>query len=146
MDQHARRLNRGVSLVALADTLTRTIAQTKRRLLAGGVLQEVQWGIPDAPRDPPDPLYPPDVRGRRSITWSMIDAYIQSSPALDYGRLSTERVDDMLLVFIEPLAIKDNHIFRWGDPPTTHRVKKIVGLLQDETTGVRYSSEVTVTR
>ena len=76
----------------------------------------------------------------------MIDAYIQSSPALDYGRLSTERVDDILLIILEPLAITDEHTFRFGDPPVIYSVKKIDGLLQDEDTGVRYSSEVILIR
>ena len=139
MDQHARRLNRGLSLVALADAISARIAATRRRLVAGGLLQPVEWGVPG-------PHIRGNLYGRRSITYTMIDAYIQSSPALDYGRLSTERVDDILLIILEPLAITDEHTFRFGDPPVIYSVKKIDGLLQDEDTGVRYSSEVILIR
>ena len=139
MDPLARRLNRGLSLVALADAITARIAATRRRLVAGGLLQPVEWGVPG-------PRIRGNLYGRRPITWSMLDAYIQSSPALDRDRLSTDRSDDILLVILEPVAITDNHIFRWGDPPHTYSVKKVTGLLQDEETGVRFSSEVTVQR
>ena len=139
MDQHARRLNRGVSLVALADAITARIAATKRRLLAGGILQEVQWGVPS-------PRKRGSLRGRRSITWSMLDAFIEDASALDRDRLTTDRVDETVLTILDPVAIFDDHLFRYGDPPHAYKVKKIDGLLQDETTGVRYSSEVTVTR
>ena len=52
----------------LADALTAKIAAAKRRLLAGGLLQEVEWGIPTGERD---------VRGRRNFTFSMLDALIE---------------------------------------------------------------------
>ena len=125
--------------MALDTAITARIAATRRRLVAGGLLQPVEWGVPG-------PHIRGNLYGRRSITYTMIDAYIQSSPALDYGRLSTERVDDILLIILEPLAITDEHTFRFGDEPVVYSVKKIDGLLQDETTGVRYSSEVVVIR
>ena len=125
--------------MALADAISARIAATRRRLVAGGLLQPVGWGVPG-------PHIRGNLYGRRSITWSMLDVHIQSSPALDYGRLSTERVDDILLIILDPIAITDEHTFRFGDPPHVYSVKKIDGLLQDETTGVRYSSEVTVIR
>ena len=123
--------------MALADALTRTVAQTKRRLLAGGVLQEVEWRRRTGE---------PDVRGRQGVTTTLIDALIEQRPALDRDRLSTERADDILLTILEPLAITDTDTFRWGDPPDVYKVKKVDGLLQDEETGTRYSSEVTVIR
>ena len=41
------------------NALTARIAAAKRRLLAGGMLQEVEWGIPGVP----------DMRGRRIFTY-----------------------------------------------------------------------------
>ena len=123
--------------MALADAITARIAATRRRLMAGGLLQEIQWGVPG-------PRIRGNLYGRRSFTWVPLDAYIQSRQALDRDRLSTDRVDDMLLVFLEPLAIRDDHVFRWGEH--TYSVRKISGLVQDETTGTRYASEVTVVR
>ena len=125
--------------MGLDAAITARIDATRRRLLAGGLLVEVEWGVPG-------PRIRRNLRGRRSVTWATLFAYIQAGQALDRDRLSTERSDDILLVFLEPLAIKDNHIFRWGDPPDTYSVSKIDGLLQDEDTGTRYASEVVVIR
>ena len=123
--------------MALADALTRTIAQTKRRLLAGGVLQEVEWRRRTGE---------PDVRGRQAVTTTLIDALIEEHPELDRDRLSTERADDILLTILDPIAVIDTDTFRWGDPVHTYSVKKIDGVIQDEETGTRFSSEVTVIR
>ena len=51
-------------------------------------------------------------------------------------------------MILDPVAITDEHLFRWGDdPPHTYKIKAIDGLLQDEETGTRYFiSEVTVVR
>ena len=125
-----------------ADSITARIAAVKRRLLKGGVLQEVQWGIPDPPLPPPDT----DVRGRRTFTFSTVDALIEKRPALDRGRFRSERSDDTVLIILDPLAITTEHLFRWGDPPNTYSVKAVEGLLKDEETGTRYASEVTVIR
>ena len=51
-----------------------------------------------------------------------------------------------MLVILDPVAITDEHLFRWGDPPHTHKVKAIDGLLKDEETGTRYASEVVLIR
>ena len=120
----------------LADAVTARIAATKRRLLAGGLLQEIEWGIPGEP----------DVRGRRTITYSLLDAFIEARPALDRGTLSTERSDNTVLIILDPLAITDAHVFRWGDPLHVYKVKAVEGLLQNGETGVRFASEVTVIR
>ena len=123
--------------MALADALTRTIAQTKRRMVAGGVLQEVEWRRRTGE---------PDVRGRYAVTTTLIDAFIEQRPALDRDRIATGRADDTVLTILEPVAIIDTDTFRWGDPPDVYKVKSIDGLIQDEETGVRFSSEVTVQR
>lgn len=121
----------------LDDALTERIAATKRRLLAGGVLQLVSWGVPLGERDD---------RGRITYGYSDLDAFIEQRPALDRRTLGTERSDNTVVTILDPLAITDEHLFRWGDPPHTYKVKAIDGLLQDEETGTRYFSEVVVIR
>ena len=121
--------------MALADALTRTIAATKRRMLAGGVLQEVAWRRRTGE---------PDVRGRYAVTTTLIDAFIEQRPALDRDRISTDRADDTVITILDPVAIIDTDTFRWGDH--TYKVSKIDGVIKDEETGTRYASEVTVIR
>ena len=120
----------------LADAVTARIAATKRRLLAGGLLQEIEWGIPGEP----------DIRGRRTYEYSEIDALIEARPALDRGTASTDRADNTVLVIFDPVAILTEHQFRWGDPPHVYKIKAVEGLLQNGETGVRFASEVTVIR
>ena len=135
MDPLACRLNRGRGLVALADTLTRTIAAKKRALLKGGILQPIQWLRKTGPKD---------VRGRQAVSTTLIDALIEQRPALDRDRSDTDRADDTVLTILDPLAITDSDFFRWGDH--TYSVKKVTGLVHDEDTGVRFASEVVVIR
>ena len=123
--------------MTLDTTLTRSIAATKRRLLKGGLLQPIEW------RQKTGPI---DVRGRQGVSTTLIDALIEERPALDRDRLSTERADDTVLTILEPVAIIDSDTFRWGDPPHVYSVKKIDGVIKNETTGTRYASEVTVIR
>ena len=120
----------------VADAITARIAATKRRLLDGGVLQPVEWGVPGEP----------DVRGRKTFTYSMLDAVVEQRPAVDRGTFSTDRSDNTVLTIFDPVAITDQHLFKWGDPPHTYQVKAVDGLVEDETTGVRFASEVTVLR
>lgn len=101
------------------------------------MIQEVEWGVPTGERD---------ERGQINFTYSMLDALIEQRPALDRGTLNTERADDTVVTMLDPVAITDTHLFRWGDPPHTYRVKAVDGLVEDETTGVRFASEVTVLR
>ena len=122
---------------ALMTRLTARIAAAKSRLLAGGVLQTVEWGIPTGERD---------NRGRTAYEYSEIYAMIEDRPALDRGSSATDRADATILTILDPVAILDEDLFRWGDPPHTHRVKAIDGLLQDEETGVRFASEVEIVR
>ena len=119
------------------DALTARIAATKNRLLEGGVLQTVEWGVPTGERD---------ERGRIAYEYSDLFALIEDRPALDRGSSATERADATILTILDPLAIFDEDLFRWGDPPHVHRVKAIDGLLQDEETGVRFASEVEIIR
>ena len=123
-------------LGAIGNAITERIAATKRRLLDGGLLQPVEWGIPGEP----------DVRGRKIFTYFMLDAFIEERPALDRGTLSTERSDDIKLMILDPLAITDAHLFRWGEPPHVYKIKAVEGLVQNGETGVRFASEVTVIR
>ena len=123
-------------LGAIGNAITERIAATKRRLLDGGLLQPVAWGIPGEP----------DVRGRKVFTYFMLDAMIEERPALDRGALSTERSDEIKLVILDPLAITDEHVFRWGDPVHVHKIKSVDGLVLSGETGVRFASEVTVIR
>ena len=59
---------------------------------------------------------------------------------------TTDRADNTVLTILDPLAITDEHSFRWGDPPHTYSVKAVDGIVADEDTGTRYASEVTVIR
>ena len=93
----------------VADALTARIAATKRRLLDGGLLQPVEWGIPGEP----------DVRGRKTFTYSMLDAVVEQRPALQReSGFTTDRSDNTVLTILDPVAITDGHVFRWGDPPS----------------------------
>ena len=116
--------------------LTERIAVIKRRLLEGGLLQEVEWGIPGDP----------DIRGRKTFTYTMLDALIEDRPALDRGAASTDRADNTVLTILDPVAIFDDHLFRFGDPVHTYSIKAVNGILQNEDTGTRYASEVIVVR
>ena len=121
----------------LDDALTARITAIKRRLLDGGLLQLVSWGVPEGERD---------ERGRITYAYSDLDALIEERPALDRSTIDTDRADDIKLIVLDPLSITDEHLFRWGDPPHTYKVKAIDGVVQDEETGTRYASEVTVIR
>ena len=122
----------------IGNAITERIAATKRRLLDGGLLQPVEWGIPGSP----------DVRGRNeSLPTFMLDAFIEQRPALDRGTLSTDRADNTVLVILDPLAITDEHLFRWGDPPHVYQIKAVEGIVQRSRQAASViSSEVTVIR
>ena len=116
--------------MALNDTLTRTIATTKRRLLKGGMLQPVEWLRKTGEKD---------VRGRQAVTTTLIDALIEQRPGLDRDRITTDRADDTVLTILDQIAVIDTDTFRWGDPPDVYKVSKIDGVIKDEETGTRYS-------
>ena len=71
---------------------------------------------------------------------------LSSGPSLDRSTIDTDRADNTILIVLDPVAIFDNHFFRFGDPVHTYSIKAIAGLLQDEETGTRYASEVTLIR
>ena len=122
----------------LDEALSARIASAKRGLLAGGVLQLVSWGVPVGERD---------ERGRITFSYSDLDAFIEQRPALDRGSgFTTDRADNTVLVVLDPVAIFDDHLFRFGDPPHTYSVKAVDGIVQDEELGTRYASEVTLVR
>ena len=121
--------------MALADAITARVAATKRRLLAGGVLREISWLRKRGPID---------VRGRQGVSTTLIDVLIEQRPVLDRDRVTTDRADNTVLTILDPLAIIDTDTFRWGDH--TYSVKKIDGVIKNESTGVRFSSVVTLIR
>ena len=123
--------------MVLANAITARVAATKRRLLASGVLREISWLRKRGSID---------SRGRQGVSTTPLDALIEQRPAIDRGRISTERADATVLTILDPVAITDSDTFMWGNPPHVYSVKAIDGLLQDEITGVRFSSEVTVIR
>ena len=123
--------------MALADDLTSGIATIKSTLKSGGLLRPVEWLRRTGEKD---------VRGRQAVSPTMLDALIESRPALDRSALSTERSDDTVLIILDPVAISDSDTFKWGEPPHIYKVSKIDGVVQNEGTGVRFSSEVTVIR
>ena len=108
----------------------------------------VEWTIPG----------PPDVRGRQILTlFSPLDAFIEdSAPRLDrWGDSAPNASDNTVLVILDPLAITDEHTFRWGGspldalivtPPHVYKIKAVDGIVQNQETGVRFASEVTVIR
>ena len=85
------------------------LPRAKKRLLDGGLLQEVEWGVPSGERD---------ERGRVTITYTPLDALIEQRPALDRGTLDTDRADNTVLVIFDPLAITDEHLVPMGRPGT----------------------------
>ena len=117
--------------------ITARIAAFKRRLLEGGLLQLVSWGVPVGERD---------ERGRITYSYSDLDALIEERPALDRSTIDTDRADNTVLVILAPLAITDEHLFRWGDPPHVYQIKAVDGIVQNQETGIRFASEITVLR
>ena len=121
-----------------ATAITARIAAVKRRLLKGGMLRSVEWMQRTGDKD---------VRGRQDFSTTLIDALIQTRPGLDRGLArATDRSDNTVLTILDPVAVKDTDTFRWGDQPHVYSVKSISGLLKDEDSGIRHSSEVTVQR
>ena len=120
----------------IAASLTTGIATIKSTLLAGGLLRAVEWHRPTGEKD---------VRGRQAVSVSLLDVLIEQRPALERSSgLVTDRSDNTVLTILDPVAITDDHLFRWGDH--TYKVKAIDGVVANAATGVRFSSEVTVIR
>ncbi len=119
----------------IATSLDAGIAQMKRTLLAGGLLRSIEWHQRTGDKD---------ERGRQAVSVSLLDALIEQRPALDRSTIDTDRTDNTLLIILDPVAITDEDTFRWGDH--VYKVSKIDGVVKNEGTGVRFSSEVTVIR
>ena len=90
----------------LDDVLTARIEAAKAWLLAGGLLQEVEWGVPSGDRD---------ERGRVTITYTPIDAFIEQRPALDRGAASAPKRADNIRCSTSstPWRSTDEHTFRF---------------------------------
>ena len=121
--------------MGLADTLTRGIATAKRT--TAQFLQPVEWHRRTGEKN---------VRGRQATTPTMLDVLIEQRPALRRSSTDTERDDNTVLTILDPLAIKDTDTFKWGNPPHVYKIQKIDGVIKDESTGTRFSSEVVVIR
>ena len=119
----------------LANSLTRGVVSIKRTLLNGGLLRSVQWLRRTGDKN---------VRGRQAVSISLLDVLIEQQPGLARSAITTDQSDDTVLTILDPVAIKDTDTFRWGGH--TYKVKKIEGVIKNEVTGVRFSSEVTVIR
>ena len=100
--------------------LTARVATTKRRLLAGGLLLDIEIGTPGAR----------DNRGRPgATTWEPAVAYIEDITALDRASaLTTDRNDNTVVIILDPTAIKDSQLLRWGTPLKTFLIKAIDGV------------------
>ena len=121
-----------------ATAITARVKAVKKRLLVGGMLRSVEWLRKAGPID---------VRGRQGVSTTLIDALIQTRPGLDRGLArATDRSDNTVVYVFDPVAILDTDTFRWGDQPHVFSVKKVAGLIQDEVSGIRFFSEVTVIR
>ena len=106
------------------------------------MLLEIEWGV----IRPTRPHRDPRGSAKPSRVFDRFNAFIEQRPALDRGAISTDRSDNTVLLILDPLAISDEHLFRWGDPPHVYSIKAVDGIVQDEESGTRYASEVTVIR
>ena len=50
-----------------------------------------------------------------------LDAHIEQRPSLDRSTGDTDRADNTVLTILDPVAITDDHLFRWGDPPHVYK-------------------------
>ena len=119
----------------LAKSISRGVATSKRLLLTGGLLRSIEWHRRTGEKD---------VRARQAVSVSLIDALISPQPALDRSTIDTGRADNTVLTFLDPVAITDSDLFRWGGH--TYKISKIEGVVKNEVTGELFSSEVTVIR
>ena len=143
------RLSRHRSLLLVLKSVSHRIAQarlrtrspaasppSKARCWTGGLLRAVEWHRPTGERD---------VRGRQAVSVSLLDVLIEHRPALQReSGFTTDRDDNTVLTILDPVAITDDHTFRWGGH--TYKVKAIDGVVQNAANGVLLSSEVTVIR
>ena len=113
------------------------------------MLRAVEWPTPSPPASSPETI----ASGRQRLSVpsgasSRLDVLIDA-PMHALQRESgftTDRADNTVLTILDPVAIFDDHLFRFGDPPHTYSVKAVDGVIQDEDTGTRYASEVVCIR
>ena len=90
----------------LDDALIARIAAAKQRLLDGGLLQLVSWGVPVGERD---------ERGRITYAYSDLDAFIEErTRSRPWERSAPTRSDDIKLIVLDPLAITDEDLVPMG--------------------------------
>ena len=66
------------------------------------------------------PVLPPDLpdpRGRNTYSYSNLDAFIEQRTGLDRSTIDTDRSHEIVVIVLDPVAIHDEDLFRWGDPP-----------------------------
>ena len=119
----------------IAAALTSGISTIKSTLLDGGLLRSVEWRRRSGKKD---------LRGRQTISTTLIDVFIEARPALTRSPLDTSRADDIVLLILDEVAVTDADTFRWGGH--VYKVSKVDGVVKNESTGIRFSSEVTVIR
>ena len=100
------------------EALTAKIAAAKRRLLDGGLLQLVSWGVPVGERD---------ERGRITYTYSDLDALIEARPALDRSTIDTDRADNTVLTILDPAGHHDEHLSDGANRSTSTRSNRSTG-------------------
>ena len=110
----------------LDEALTARIAAAKRRLLDGGLLQEVEWGVVPAVGE---------RTNAGAITYAYSDRLTRSSnsaPSWTVGRHQTPKdlMNSRAPVILDPVAINDDQLFRFGDPLHTYSIKAINGLAE----------------
>ena len=121
--------------MTLATTLTAGIATAKRALSSGGLLQPVTWERRSGEHD---------MYGRQAVTTSTLMVLIEDREGITRAEREIERADRTVLTILEPVAVQDTDTFTWGGK--THAVAHLEGVVEDETTGTRFSTEVTVIR
>ena len=119
----------------ISDMISARIAATKRRLLDGGLLRSVEWRRRCGKKD---------LRGRQTISTTLLDVFIETRPALTRSPLDTSRADAIVLLILDEVAITDSDTFRWGEH--IYKVSKVDGVVKNEAEGTNFYSEATVIR
>ena len=88
------------------------------------------------PAGPTGPTWAQNLR-----VFGPLDAFIELRTGLDRSTLDTGQADDTVLHILDPVAIFDDQLFRFGDPSSRLQDLKdpLDGLLSDEEAGTRYA-------
>ena len=63
------------------------------------------------------------MRGRQAVSITLLDVLIEQRPELQReSGFTTDRSDNTVLTILDPVAITDDHTFRWGEH--TYKVSK----------------------